>query len=409
MSPLSKLAADEAASLREQAKRALAERERRDVSTLTPEQMRAVLYELEVHKIELEIQNEQLRQSQLAADQSRERYRRLYEAAPVGYLSIDREGRIIDSNLVGCTLLGVTRSRLLGRKFTSFLAPRHQDRWHLEWQRLWTSSTRHGLELEIQLPAGRSLHAQLAASADLDEDPALSTVRVALVDVTDLRRAERALRRAAVDASLAEQRERQKLASDLHDDAGQLLSLACIKLRALRGEGAAGKPVLEVEEILAEARKRIASLTFQLSPPLLHDVGLVAAARWLAEDLQRRYGLTVKGLDVPELPDLDESARVTLYRALRELLLNVSKHSGVSEAHVSIWREGSMARVGVEDAGIGFSPESCASGFGLLALRERVEQLGGSLETRSTPGAGASVVARLPFVTSRVKPVREEK
>ena len=121
----------------------------------------------------------------------------------------------------------------------------------------------------------------------LEEDPARATLRLAVLDVTDLRSTERALRRAASAASLAEQQERRKLASDLHDDAGQLLSLASLKLRVLGSEagGESDARIREVEEILAEARRRISSLSFELSPPLLHDVGLVAAAQWLAEDL----------------------------------------------------------------------------------------------------------------------------
>ena len=92
----------------------------------------------------------------------------------------------------------------------------------------------------------------------------------------------------------------------------------------------------------------------------------------------------------------DENGRVTLYRAVRELLLNVVKHAGVKEARVTVSKDGNMARVSVEDAGVGMPASSRRSGFGLLALRERVESLGGSLETRGTPGHGTTVVVRLP-------------
>ena len=199
---------------------------------------------------------------------------------------------------------------------------------------------------------------------------------------------------------MAEQQERRKLASDLHDDAGQLLSLASLKLRALGdalgGESASG--IRDVEGILAEARRRISSLSFELSPPLLHDVGLVAAAQWLAEDLERRYGLVVSVAAREEL-ELDEGTSVTLFRAMREFLINVTKHAGVAAAHVEIWREGARAHVAVEDVGRGFRPEAGQRGFGLLALRERLGQLGGSLEIVSVPGDGTKVTASAPLAT----------
>jgi signal transduction histidine kinase len=199
---------------------------------------------------------------------------------------------------------------------------------------------------------------------------------------------------------LAEQRERRALAADLHDDAGQRLTLASLKLRALAdalGDRSAGE-VRELEELLAETRRRVSTLSFELSPPLLHDVGLVAAAEWLAESKQRRYGLVVRVAKADELV-LDEATRLTLFRALRELLVNVAKHAGVGEAHVRIWRDGDVARISVEDSGIGFDPEAKHQGFGLLALRDRVGQMGGSVEIESAVGGGTRIGVSVPVAS----------
>jgi signal transduction histidine kinase len=227
--------------------------------------------------------------------------------------------------------------------------------------------------------------------------------------VTELRRTERALQAAVAAATLAEERERRKLAADLHDDAGQLLSLASLKLQALAhaDEAERGAWLADLENLLREIRSRISSLSFQLSPPLLHDVGLIAALLWLADNLEQSHGLILKIVEEQEL-ELDENARVTLYRAIRELLLNVVKHAGVKEARVTVSHEGSMARVAVEDTGVGMPSTARRSGFGLLALRERIESLGGSLETRGTPGHGTTVVVRLPTPPSHSKELNDD-
>jgi PAS domain S-box-containing protein len=367
------------------------------IDALQPSEIRALVQELEVHKVELEIQNEQLMDTQLTLEQAKERYRLLYETAPSGFLTLDAEGRITDANLTAAALLQVPRSRLVGRKLSRFVAPQHQDRWHLELRTLASGAERRNLELDLVLSDGTPLHTQLVCSGTPEKDGAPGTIRLALIDVTELRSLARALRKAAAAAALSEDQERRALATELHDDAGQLLALASLKLRALgdslAGQGAEG--IRQVEEVLAETRRRISSLSFQLSPSLLHDVGLVAAAHWLAEDKAQRFGLVVH-IEKGEELELDEAVRVTLFRALRELLLNVTKHAKVGEARVRIWRAGGLASVAVEDSGVGFDPENARGGFGLLALRDRVGQLGGLLEIASVPGSGTRVVVSVP-------------
>jgi PAS domain S-box-containing protein len=369
-----------------------------DLEKLTPDEIRRFVHELEVHRVELEIQNQQLEEAQLAAEESRERYRQLYESAPIGYLTLDPEGSIVAANLCAAELLGLPRAQLIGRKLSSFVAAGHQDRWHFARRVFAESGERRSVELELLIDDGSTRDIGLSGSGHPDAEGRLN---LALLDLTELRGAERALRRAASAVALVEQQERRKLASDLHDDAGQLLSLAAIKLHAL-ADGASGDrcaDLRELSELLAAARRRITSLSFQLSPPLLHDVGLVAATRWLAEDLEQSYGLVVKVAEGREIP-LDEATRVTLFRAIRELLINVTKHAGVRTARVQIWREGDLVRIAVEDGGVGFGRGPYRGGFGLLALRERVEQLGGTLTIGSGPqGTGSRVVISVPLGT----------
>ena len=384
-------------SLRQLAERKMPRSIPTDLDSLTADEVRQLVHELDVHRVELEIQNQQLREVQLAAEESKERYRQLYDSAPIGFVTLDPRGAILEANLTASHLLQLARSRLIGQKLSRFVAPQDQDRWHLK-RRLLTLGERRSIELEFALSGGSKLQVQLVGAAGSEKDPARTTLRLAMLDVTDLRSTERSLRSAASAATLAEEKERRKLASDLHDDAGQLLSLASLKLRALAtdGGGESDARIREVEGIIAEARRRISSLSFELSPPLLHDVGLVAAAQWLAEDLGRRYGLVVTVAAREEL-ELAEGMSVTLFRAMREFLINVTKHAGVAAAHVRIERGETLARVAVEDNGVGFTLEAIPRGFGLLALRERLSQIGGSLDIASVPGGGSTVVASVPL------------
>jgi PAS domain S-box-containing protein len=391
-------------TIRELAESRLARAASVDLEKLTQDEVRRFVHELEVHRVELEIQNQQLEEAQLETEDSRERFRQLYESAPIGFLTLDADGIIVRANACAAELFGVPRPELLGRKLSTFISERHQDRWHFARRALADGGQRRSLELALSLEDASQRDVVLSASGQPDSD---GRINLGMLDLTELRDVERALRRAAAEVSLVEQHERRKLAADLHDDAGQLLSLASIKLRALTNATMPhrDREFAELSELLAEARRRITSLSFQLSPPLLHDVGLVAATRWLAEDLERSFGLKITVENVPEL-SLDEASRVTLFRAIRELLINVKKHAGCDAAQVRIWRDDTMVRVAIDDAGTGFDGDPCRAavgrdlgraGFGLLALQERLAQLGGTLEFGLGPqGTGSRVVASVP-------------
>lgn len=219
-----------------------------------------------------------------------------------------------------------------------------------------------------------------------------------------LRKAERRRRAAVQAAEHAEARERRALASDLHDAISQTLALAKARLSALSdelGDSEPGARVREIRSLVGEAAERTRTLTFRLSPPILHDLGLAAAAEWLAEDMGRQFGLHVSVSDDGLCESLPLEVREALFRSLRELLINVARHAGTEEAHVSLAREGDALTIAVEDGGVGFEfGRGGSAGFGLVSMRERMQALGGRLEVDSKVGAGTR--ARL------VLPIRED-
>jgi signal transduction histidine kinase len=156
-----------------------------------------------------------------------------------------------------------------------------------------------------------------------------------------------------------------------------------------------------VERGLAEAIEVSRTLTTELSPPLLYERGLLAAVRGVSERLRERVGLAVELRAAPDAEPRHEIVRVLLFQSIRELLANVVKHAGVREAVVEICRSGDAIRVTVSDAGRGFGPgsrdgQATAGGFGLFSIRERLRQLGGAFEAKSSPGGGACVTLLVP-------------
>jgi len=214
------------------------------------------------------------------------------------------------------------------------------------------------------------------------------------------------LRALAGELSLAEERERRSLAQDLHDDLGQVLAIVKHKLTALHGRGRSAGTAAElksIEALIDQANKSMRTLAFQLSPPVLHTLGLIPALEWLAEEIERVYGLKVGLSDDGAAKPLGETARTALFRAVRELLINVAKHAKASAAEITSLRAADQLTLAVSDDGSGFDYEQAlaappgGSGLGLMSVRERVEFIGGEMHVDSSPGAGTTVTIVAPL------------
>jgi PAS domain S-box-containing protein len=234
-----------------------------------------------------------------------------------------------------------------------------------------------------------------------------------LEDVTERQRAfselqERArqLQQLTLELSQTEDRERQRLAEILHDDLQQLLAAAKFHLGLLSNcaksdtetQGEILAMAGEVREMLQEAINKSRSLSHELSPPGLSHNDLQEAFEWLAQQFQRKHGLTVH-LDTGEGGELpSEPLRAILYKAAQEMLFNVIKHAGVREAKLRLRRRGGSICLSVSDKGQGFDAEEPGrtGGFGLLSIRERVKLLGGRVKVRSTRGKGSTFLIVVP-------------
>jgi signal transduction histidine kinase len=211
------------------------------------------------------------------------------------------------------------------------------------------------------------------------------------------------LRELALELSKVEMSERRQLAADLHDDVGQLVTLARIHVSAMQRsatDDGQKKQLHALAEIIDETNRKIRSLTFQVSPPLLQDLGLRPALEWLGEEMKRLYKLKVSVSAGVAAEPPQEMVRYTLFRAARELLINAAKHAGAKRVTVRMTRRRKHIVLTVRDDGKGFDPEavdtSKRAGYGLFSIRERMEYLGGSMRLRSSLGKGTMVELIVP-------------
>lgn len=207
------------------------------------------------------------------------------------------------------------------------------------------------------------------------------------------------------ELAMAEERERRALAQDLHDNLGQLLAVAKIKLVSVlkKHPGGDGMSLLiDVQEMVSRANKSVHLLAFQLSPPLQGEAGLLPVFQWIAQEVHAVYGLDVHIQDDGLRKVVDQRANVIIFRAVRELLINVAKHANVSQATLSLFRKGEHIVITVHDDGHGIDFDAIVArphdgGFGLVSMRERVNFIGGTVEIASYPGEGTTVTLRVPL------------
>lgn len=216
---------------------------------------------------------------------------------------------------------------------------------------------------------------------------------------------QRKLRALSSEMTLIEERERRQIAADLHDRIGQNLALTQIRLGMLaasgRGSGVQDE-LRQIEAAIDAIIQETRTLIFEISPPVLYEIGLGAAIEWLAETMATQHGIRIAVAAGEEMHSMDDTLRVLLFRAVRELLLNIVKHARAGNVAVRAAARPDAVAITVEDDGAGFdttrfgAETAAAGGFGLYSIKERIHMLGGSMEIDSRPSEGTRITLTVP-------------
>jgi PAS domain S-box-containing protein len=219
----------------------------------------------------------------------------------------------------------------------------------------------------------------------------------------ELVRQQSRLRELALETTNAEQRARDAIAADLHDNLAQIMAVCLMKLAVAQQGFPNAKPptnYTEAVECVREVLRQLRVLMYDLSPMTFGDGQLRPAIEWVKERMAS-HGLEVTIRDDTRGLRLDEDVLRVIYRAVQELLWNVVKHARVNRASVHLTRAKNTLRATVRDKGRGFNPNriskaSETGGFGLFSLRERLAALGGSMKVKSAPGKGTEITIEAP-------------
>ncbi len=418
---------------------------------------RRLLHELQVHQIELEMQNAELQECRNQAETLLDKYVALYDFAPVGYFSLDKKGRILEVNLTGAALLGVVRSRLVSR-----LLPRFAERPFRAVlldliAQVFAENGKQVGEIRLQKDDGTTFWAGLYACPAFASDPSKNVCRMAISDITVSKQAEEArrhveilthsnealeqeiVRRQAVEDALknselhqsqlleqsrglqeklrkmsrsslqALEDERRRISRDLHDDIAQTLVGINVHLASLAGMPAISpkllrRKILRTQRLVEASVKSVIKFALELRPPSLDDLGLIIALNTLLKDFMSRTGIRVHFKVYADVDKLNSDQRIALYRIAQTALSNVGEHAQATHVELRISKTADDIHLQVTDNGKPFDvPRTAAlrSGkhLGLISMRERAEMMGGTFRIESKPGNGTIMHAQIPLAS----------
>lgn len=344
---------------------------------------------------------------------SENKYRTLLENLPQKIFLKDRNSVYVSCNENYARDLKIEAKEIVGKTDYDFYPKELAEKYRADDRRIVKSGKTEDIN-ERYIQNRREVTVHTVKTPIKNEDGNVTGILGIFWDITAQRRAQRKLlayqkrlRDLASEISLTEERERKRLAIELHDQVTQNLILFKINLGELREKELPGelvKPLDEIYKHLDQIIHDMRSLTFDLVSPTLYELGLEAAVReYLNEEIQQKHGIRTEFEDDAQPKPLNDDVCALLYRAVRELLINVIKHAQARYVKVSICRSNDNMRINVVDDGVGFKPPtdgfdlSKTVGFGLFSIRERLSYLGGSVEIESRPGEGTRVKLVAPI------------
>ncbi|MCG3178412.1 MAG: hypothetical protein BIFFINMI_00739 [Phycisphaerae bacterium] len=335
--------------------------------------------------------------------------RALLDAIPDLIFRFDEQGHILDYLASHRSELAVPPERFLGKTMQEALPQPVgrliTDRLHAAFKT--QQMQRFEYSLPVPVPDGEIRHFE-ARLVVTGEREAMAIVR----NITERKRSEEQLlayqeqlRSLASELALTEERGRRRIAAELHDRIGQALAFCKIKLGLLKTRSRSGEAALaEVRKLIEQTIRDTRTLIFELSPPILYELGLEPAAEWLLEQVRDQHDIEVRFEDDGQNKPLSDDLRVLLFQGIRELLVNVVKHAQAGRVSLRLERLDDRIRIEVRDNGKGIARSRAAGrsadqppGFGLFSLRTRLELLGGDLHVTSRKGRGTLAVLTAPL------------
>ncbi|HEU0253760.1 MAG TPA: PAS domain S-box protein [Pyrinomonadaceae bacterium] len=356
---------------------------------------------------ELEERIAERKQAEVALRESEERYRELFENARDAIYVHDLEGNYISINRAAERLSGFKRDEIIGHNFIEFVAPDHIRHVRENFCSKLAKKGETTYEVDVIAKDGRRVPVEVSSRA-IYENGILVGVQGMARDITERKIAQDTLQMFSRQLIEAQEDERRRIARELHDQIGQVLTAVKMSLHSVQQVCEASEARSYVKdniEAVDEALRLVRDLSVDLRPPVLDDLGLATALRWYVDRYARRTGLHVQlKIDLPDQGErFSREFETACFRIAQEALTNVVRHAGASRIVLKLSRHRKVLVLSIKDNGVGFDLDRLrkraarAATLGLVGMQERAHAAGGMVEIKSEIAKGTEVKFRLPL------------
>jgi PAS domain S-box-containing protein len=375
----------------------------------------ARLFEQSQHYVaELEERIAERNRAEVALRESEERYRELFENARDAIYVHDLEGNYLRVNRAIETLSGYKREEIVGRNFVDFVAAEHVRYVRKSFFAKLAEQGETAFEVDVIAKDGRRVPVEVRSRA-IYENGVMVGVQGTARDITERKLAQDALQMFSRQLIEAQEDERRRIARELHDQVGQILTAIKMNLYSVQEvlqTAETSSYVKDNIEAVDEALRLVRDLSIELRPPVLDDFGLVTALCWYVDRYTKRTGLKVDV--VIELPDQNQrfsrELETACFRIAQEALTNIVRHAQASHVVLQLVKDGNVLLLSIKDDGVGFDLESLrkraprAATLGLISMQERAHAAGGTIEIDSSISNGTEIRFSLSLESSQNSP-----
>jgi PAS domain S-box-containing protein len=344
--------------------------------------------------------------SEASLRESENRFRVMADTAPSLIWMCDRNGKITYQSERKVVFTGGTPESELGEGWTVHIHP--DDLKSVLDATSHALQRQEGFSKEYRLRRQDGVYRWMfdVASTRFDANGSFAGFIGSAIDVTDQKLAQEALEKVGGRLIEAQERERSRIARELHDDICQRLALLSLELEQAdgnsNGSGAQGNTqISDIRKHCADIATDVQALSHELHSSKLDYLGVVAAVRSFCQELSKQQSVDIEFTNDNVSSHLPREISVCLFRVAQEALHNAVKHSGVSRFAVHLWDTANEVQLEVRDSGTGFEVEEVteSAGLGLVSMKERTHLVNGTLSIESKPNGGTKIVARVPLLT----------
>ena len=414
-----------------------------------------LLHELQVHQIELEMQNQELYRSRETIEKLLSKYSDLYDFAPVGYLSIDETCTITNLNLTAASLLGDDREKLIDDSLPRFFSPNCRSEMLEFLKHVFSQNQGHARSAKLLRPNEGSCDVNVHAKPVPFEGNTKKTCQIVIADTTELKNAQASrrqletatatnqeleaeineremlekelrkgerhllqllnesqamrgqLQRISHKMLATQEEEHKQLSNEMHATISKALTELNYALIHLKKKGGLNTPniaatIAGTRQFLEQAIEVLKQFASNLQLTDLDNLKLIPALRSLIENLTKQTGIKAHLSAFAEVEHLDKAYRTTIFKVIQEALANVTRHAKASKVAVEISQKGDTLCLKIIDDGKSFEVLNNKlvhedQSLGLLAMKDRVELIGGQFKILSTPEKCTTILADIPL------------